>query len=114
MILDPESATRTRWGAETRDADTGRATRPTPSTTSFEGGFQPLKGSERKALPEGVRSSVKWKCYTTTDLRTADQHAKTPADRVTYDGEDYTVWKVEKRGLLDHYKAYLMREQETP
>lgn len=113
MILNPESATRKRYAAETRDADVGYSTPGAVSTLEFEGGFQPLKGRERSTLPEGVRTSVELKLYTETDLRTADQFANTPADRVTYNGTDYVVWKVERRALIEHYKAYLMRVQET-
>ena len=113
MILGKESAARYRFGAETRDPDTGRTIKPTPTETIFKGSFQPLTGKERDALPEGVRTSEALKCYTKADLQTADQFAKTPADEVEYDGKRYVVVAVDRYPkLLNHFKATLIRKQE--
>lgn len=77
------------------------------------GSFQPLKGREREALPEGVRQSETIKLYTRDDLRTADQHAGTPADEIEYDGREFVVIMVSKHvHLIPHYKAILQRKQE--
>ena len=113
MILGKESATRYRFGAETRDPDTGRTIKPTPTESAFKGSFQPLRGKERDALPEGVRTSEALKCYTKTDLRTADQFTKTPADEVEYGGRRFVVYRVDEwDALLRHTKALLIRKQE--
>lgn len=112
MILDLKPARCTRYGRETRDVQTGRATPGEGRTFTFMGSFQPLTGSERHALPEGVRTSIELKVYTKTELRTADQFEKTPADRVHFRGICYTVFRVEYLGLIPHYKAYLVREKE--
>ena len=113
MILGKETATRYRYGQETRDPDTGRTITPAPTEEQIQGSFQPLNGKEREALPEGVRSSETLKVYTGVDLRTADQHEGTPADEIEYDGRRFVVYQVDKwPKLLDHYKALLIRKQE--
>ena len=115
MILGKQTATRYRFGAESRDSDTGRTIRPSPTTSAFRGSFQPLRGKEREALPEGVRASDTLKVYTKSELRTADQHTGTPADEVDYDGRRYVVYQVDRYPrLIPHYKALLIRKQERP
>lgn len=113
MILGTETATRYRYPEESRDPDTGRTIDGTPSTMEFQGSFQPLDGSEREALPEGVRTTATIKCYTKTNFRTDVQADNLPADEVEYDGDRFVVYDVDKwPKLLDHYKALLIKKQE--
>ena len=113
MILGKETATRYRFGAESRDPDTGRTTKPTPTESVFRGSFQPLDGKERDALPEGVRASETLKVYTKSELRTADQHSNTPADEVEYNGRRFVVYAMDRYPkLLAHFKGLLIRKQE--
>lgn len=114
MILGKQTATRFRYGQETRDPDTGRTITPASTESSIRGSFQPLDGKEREALPEGVRQSETIKMYTKSDLRTADQHEGTPADEIEYDGRRFVVYQADKwPKLLSHYKALLIRKQEA-
>lgn len=83
------------------------------STFAIRGSVQPANGREMANLPEGTRSSDTRKMYTGTELRPADQHAGTPADRVLYQGHDYQVRLVGfQSDLLAHYKVLMVREQE--
>lgn len=112
-LLGAETATFKRYGAMTRDPDTGRTAGGAPVSTEFTGSFQPLSGREREALPEGVRSSESLKVYTNEPLRTADQHDGVLADVVTYNGRDYRVVAVDRWPvMLDHFKVTLQRTQE--
>lgn len=113
MILGLQTATLYRYGAETRDPGTGRTIKPTATTSTIRGSFQPLNGKDRKALPEGVRTSETLKVYTKSAIRTADQHDGTPADEIDYNGRRFVAYTVEEWPTLqDHYKALLIRKQE--
>lgn len=114
MLIASDPATLYRYGPETQDPDTGRTIKPAPTEIAITGSFQPISGEEREALPEGVRSSAQWKVYTKTELQTADQFNKTPADEIAFNGDRHVVVQVEPRqSLIPHYKGYLVRKQET-
>jgi len=115
MLINPKPATLYRYGIETQDPDTGRTIKPAATEVDITGSFQPISGTERAALPEGIRSSARWKVYTETELQTSDQFDKTPADEIVYLGDRYVVGQVEPRqSLIPHYKGYLIREKEVP
>jgi hypothetical protein len=112
-LLGLEPATRVRpMAASTRDSD-GYSVEAAPVLTPITGSFQPFPGARLQTLPEGERSQGQLEIYTTAELRTADQHAGTSADRVVYAGVTYEVREVARwPQLLAHYQARLMRVQE--
>lgn len=113
MILGKETATRRRFPAPTRDADTGRTIVGAPTTSTFTGSFQPLDGRDREALPEGVRARETITVYTKTNLRVDDQHEGVQADEVEYKGRTFVVYRVDAwPALLAHRRALLIRKQE--
>lgn len=113
MILGARTVIRRRYAPVTRDGS-GRSVQPAPTDTTISASIQPLSGDDLAQLPEGERTKRHRKAYTTADLRTADQHTGTPADRIV-DGDD--VYEVQAVDLLDavlpHYKAQLVALQET-
>jgi len=113
-ILGSESLTRRRYAAGSWDTD-GVFVAGTATNSSFSGSFQPLNGEELATLPEGERAGDQRKVYTQSALRTTDQAAGVQADRVSQDGTVfYEVRQVEReRAVLPHYKARLVRVQET-
>jgi hypothetical protein len=65
-------------------------------------------------LPEGFRASEAIRLYTTSDLRTADQHNSTEADSIVYGGVVYQVQYVnEQHPLIPHRKAIAVRTAES-
>lgn len=113
MILGLITIALRRSGVQTWSA--GRAT-ATTATSSFKGGWQPLNGEEIAMLPAGERASDHAKIYTTTLLRTSDQHTKIPADNVNRDGSTwFEVLKVEPYNAetpIPHYRVEIVRLQE--
>lgn len=83
------------------------------ASTSFTlvGSLQPASGRDRKNLPEGMATGDVRVLYSETEVRTASDRTKIPADAVTVDGEVYEVVHVEPWGgtLIPHYKALLVR-----
>jgi hypothetical protein len=77
---------------------------------------QPLKGPELLNFPEGQRTRRAIKLYTTEALRTVDDDAGTPADRVSYDGATFEVQTVEPRpyGALAHFRAVAFKVEPAP
>lgn len=111
-LLGLESATRIRRAAGARDAN-GVWADGAARSTAITGSFQPFPGARLQTLPEGERQQGQLEVYTTAELRTADQHAGTSADRVVYAGVTYEVREVARwPQLLVHYQARLMRVQE--
>lgn len=111
-LLGLEAATRIRPAAGARDAN-GEWVDGVATSTAITGSFQPFPGARLQTLPEGERSQGQLEVYTTAELRTADQHAGTSADRVVYAGVTYEVREVSRwPQLLTHYHARLMRVQE--
>lgn len=110
-LLGQEPATRLRYSAVS--VSDFEVTRPTPSSTPIRGSIQPADGEEVQLLPEGNRHADMLAFYTKTELRTADQHAGTPADRVIFDGKTYEVKSVaHHRTHLRHFKALIARVDE--
>ena len=111
-LLGLESATLVRNAAGTRDSD-GEFVPGAATSTAITGSFQPFPSARLQTLPEGERQQGQLEIYTRSELRTADQHAGTSADRVVYAGVTYEVREVARwPQLLAHYQARLMRVQE--
>jgi hypothetical protein len=114
MILGLITVNLRRFGVTTWAAGRGSAT---PTTSTFKGSWQPLNGREIAMLAEGERASDHAKIFTTTLLRTADQHGKTAADNVNRDGS--TWFKVLKVGPyfsnapIPHYRVEVVRLREA-
>ena len=87
------------------------------TTFSMVASIQPLSGHEAQLLPEGVRDAAAFKCYTESQLQTAEQDGATQADSVSYRGQSYTV-TVEQpypdAPGLRHRKYILSRATEKP
>jgi hypothetical protein len=80
------------------------------TTIAATGSIQPLNGREHANLPELQRASESLKCYTTTELRAADEAIRQPADLVTFRGRTYQVHRVEPWEYdLSFFKCYLKR-----
>lgn len=71
--------------------------------------IQPLSGRERLNLPEAQRTKRIYVGYCAEELRTVDEIARTPADRVLFDGTEFEVTRVEVwPGNLNHWKVELI------
>lgn len=84
------------------------------STLTVEGSLQPMTGRELLLLPEGERTRARWKLYTETELRTADETTTTEADRVSWNGRSLVVVRVQDYshvGLLPHYRCELVADE---
>lgn len=112
MLLALAPYTLRRFGVYTTGSD-GRRVRGALTTSTISADVQPLNGKELSMLEEGARMSDTRKAYTSSELRTDDQHANVPADELTIDGANFKVLKVERQiALLPHYKATLIRVGE--
>lgn len=56
-------------------------------------------------LPEGIRTEAEIVVYSRSEIRAADEEAKTVADVIEWRGEDYKVLQVWNRVEGSHYKA---------
>jgi hypothetical protein len=113
VILGAETITRRRQAAGTRGSD-GRYTPGATTDTTIQASVQPFAADELAVLPEGERHREPRKVYTTSDLRTGDQHLGTPADRLVIDSVVFEVVAVERhRSVIPHYKARAVRLQEA-
>jgi hypothetical protein len=111
-LLGLEPATLVRNAAGDRDSD-GAWVDGAATSTPITGSFQPFPSARLQTLPEGERQQGQLELYTRAELRTADQHTGTSADRVVYNGATYEVREVHRwPALLAHYQARLMRVQE--
>lgn len=61
------------------------------SVLNLDCAVQPLRGRDLQNLPEGKHASDLRKIYCETTLRTVDETAGTPADRISIDGDTYEV-----------------------
>lgn len=113
-LLGERSLTRRRYAAPTWTA--GRPVAGSSSDTAFLGSVQPLRGRDRHVLPDGIRASDGRKVYCDRGtLRVDDQHTGDAADEVVIDGDVFTVVHVDSdHPLLEHDRAYLVRNQEQP
>lgn len=69
---------------------------------------QPLSAQELQALPEGDRASRRVKAFGAFPVRTVDQRAGLPADRLFYRGRWY---ECESAGTWDHTPLAHMESQ---
>ncbi len=110
-LLGAEPVTRLRYGAAT--VTDHEVTRPAPTSSTVRASVQPMNGEDVQLLPEGNRHADMLKLYTKSELRTADQHAGTPADRVVIDGKTYEVKESARyRTHQRHYRAVVARVDE--
>jgi hypothetical protein len=78
--------------------------------------IQPLTPQETQTLPEGERSSEFIRIYTATKINKVNEAAMTKGDKITYNGRDYEVKKVEDWTAyrIPHYKAIaVLLEEQT-
>ena len=77
--------------------------------------IQPLTPQETQTLPEGERSSEFIRIYTATKLNKTNEVALTKGDKITYNGRDYEVKKVEDWTAyrIPHYKAIAVLLEQT-
>lgn len=114
-ILGEQSVTRLRYVAGTVGAD-GRLVAGASTSSTVLASVQPVTGRQRQLLPEGLRQRVELIAYCTTELRTVDQVAGVPADRLVVAGETLEVVQVKQwpaAGPLPHYEAALVRLAES-
>ena len=113
MILGSESVTlRRQSGSPTLGAD--RRFSVSTADTTISASVQPLGEQEMQRLPEGFRKRQPRRIYTTSELRTVDQHGSTVADQVVIDGVVYQVQSVTRhRSVIPHYRGLLLRLQEA-
>jgi len=116
MILGQRAVTRIRYAAPTVGTD-GRASAGAATSSTVYASVQPASGRQLEKLPEGLRQTVEMIAYTETpELRTADQVAGVPADRVVCAGETYQVEHValwDSYSPIPHYEAALSRVAES-
>lgn len=65
------------------------------STSEIIMSVQPINGRELLYLPEGERTRQFLTGYTETLLQTASEETGIRADKITYNGKDYEVQRVE-------------------
>lgn len=90
--LDPETVTVTRGAAPTEA--NGWYTPGATTPVSVTGVIVPATNDEMAAMPEGLQEKDGIRLLTTTELKTANEASKTPADLVSYGGRTYEVQKV--------------------
>lgn len=119
MSLNAETFTGSRFAAATVGSD-GRPVHGAASPFSFAGDAQPVRGEELANELGLPRTRKAWWLYTETELRTADEAAGTPADRVTIAGDLCEVYAVEdwnRPGLasnLAHFRVLCIRKEALP
>jgi hypothetical protein len=112
MILGLITVQLVRSTSGTRGTD-GRFVISVPTTSYIKASIQPADGKTLQMLEEGQRQQDVKKMYTTTEVRTGDQHAGSKADKIVYSGVTYEVIKVSREyALIPHYKAILIRVKE--
>lgn len=102
--------TRKRYAAGTWVAGGFVAGAATSST--IKASVQPATGRDLLRLNEGLRTRDVVKVFAALgDLRTADETAATPADRVVHLGEEYEVVEVEAWAMaqMPHVEALAVR-----
>ena len=90
----------------------GRWVAGSTTALSVTASVQPvkLKHDELLHLPAGDRNRAAIRVYTPSELRSANETDGTPADFVTWDGEQWEVVKVDAWTLgIAHYKAIALR-----
>lgn len=112
MIPFTRTITRTRYAAGTWGS-AGQFTAGASASTSIIAAVQGATDQDMQSLDEGERRREAKRVYTTTQLRTVDQHNQTPADTLTIDGVVYQVRRVDIYSLvIPHYRAIAVRVQE--
>ncbi len=66
------------------------------STFKIVASIQPATSQDLLRLPEGERTSVRIVVYTAAELRTAVAPGGPPADRISYQGDEYEVEKSDR------------------
>lgn len=120
MLLGTTTLTRQRFGAQTIGTD-GRGVPGATASDPITASVQPARGEDLQLLPEGMRQQQVIKLYTPAELRTADQYAGTPPDRVVlasaFGGVDAGTYQVQLvkpwPALLTHHFALATRLQEA-
>lgn len=81
------------------------------SDVTITASVQPLTGEELKMLDEGQRSRRPIMVITDADLQTVDETARTKADRIVWDGEEFEIHRIEnfEMGLMAHREAICLR-----
>lgn len=91
----------------------GRLTPGETTTLTIAANVQPASGRDLLRLPEGLRTRETIAIWTAAELRTADEDAGTPADRVAYGGATYQVENVEGWGVLGGYRKAIAAKVES-
>lgn len=104
------SYTVTRFGAGAKNNE-GKWVAGLPEVITFEGmPPQPLNEKELMKLEDGEKVGTIQKVYTSFPLRTRE--GAQDADRVTFEGEEHEVIKVDTRDILgNYYKAVIRKIQ---
>ena len=112
MILGEETIILRRYSSSYTWGSDGRATTEEPDESEILASVQPLRDHEIQILPEGERQFEQKKIYTSTALKTENQHDSTKADILVINEIEYKVMQVERqRSTYPHYKARIMRLQ---
>lgn len=114
-ILGAETVMVSRYTPGTRDSE-GEWVEGARELIPVQMSVQPLSGRELAMLPEGERSDDWRKGFTTTCLRTSDQHddGGRSADEVDVDGITYRVMNVRhERKVIPHYAVRMVRMREA-
>jgi hypothetical protein len=106
-----------RFAAQSIGGD-GYPVAQTPTTSTIGGSWQPATWTQLQRLEEGQRRREPRMLLTDAEVRTANQHDGTPADRLVVDGVVYEVHQVEPWASLDdlpaHWECICLRLQELP
>ncbi len=106
VIAAFQSGTYTRKRTAAGSTVNGRYTEGSTASTSLVASVQPITGAQLKALPEGRHTEELRVVYTTTELLAAPI-----PDKVTLDGSDWEVFKVERweHWNSTHYVAFVSK-----
>ena len=77
----------------------------TPSAQTIAACVHAVSPEMTQNLPEGIRTESEIVVYSRSELRAADEEAKTVADVIEWQGQDYKVLQVWNRVEGSHYKA---------
>lgn len=99
--------TRTLVGTHTD----GKYTLGSSSSFSVEACIQPLSARQLKALPEGQKTEETRAMYCRTEIK--GRTSSTEPDVVSFDGEDWLVFSVEKWVYFDSFYIAILMKRGT-
>ncbi len=80
-----------------------------PGPVNIKAVVQNANADDLILLPEGTRTSEAIKIHTVTKVKTVSEDGETNADTLSYDGDTYRLYAVNKRKIGNYFKAVGIR-----